>query len=143
MTDFLNTKALDQSQNAPNADQQEGKGGDGVSQDQNPDQGTVIEVAGRKFTREELEKSFVHKEAFIEQLKQERAEDRKRMEELEAAVKKGLTAEDLLNQLKPKENDVEPGVKPAVEDQTPQAKPEDVAKLVFEQIEARDRSRKA
>jgi len=100
MTDFLNTEALKQ----PEPKDQQGKEGNTESgNNQSTTEGEnkpVLEIAGRKYTPEELEKKVLNQDNFIEQLKQERQEDRTLLNEALAELKKTVSAKELLNQVK-------------------------------------------
>lgn len=104
---------------------------DPVSPDAKPtptsttDSGVSVEYNGKVLTKDDVLTKMKAQDEFIERLKQERAVDRVKVDELLQLVKQGSTVEDLL---KPK---------PAESKETPKAgNPEEIASLVMQRIEA-------
>lgn len=69
-----------------------------TTQDNNPD--IVFEHNGRKYTKDDLAKKLEHGDGFIEQLKQERAEDRKLLNEVSDKLKQQVDLKELLEHVK-------------------------------------------
>lgn len=57
----------------------------------------VLEVGGRKYTLSDLQKKIVHQEQHIQTLETERKDDRKALTDATEALKKAVSAKELLN----------------------------------------------
>lgn len=64
------------------------------------DNAVVLELNGRKFTREDLIRKLTSADEFIETLKKERQEDRALLEQVNAKLSESVNAAELLNKLK-------------------------------------------
>lgn len=95
---------------APQGDQPNGSNGaaPAPANQNNQDEGVVLEWNGRKFTKDDLVRKLESADGFIETLKQERQEDRQLLNEVQETLKKQLTAQELLAQVKAQAANPEP-----------------------------------
>lgn len=132
MTDFTNGATTPNNGNG-NGDGKTDFTGQGVNPNENNggtgDNQVVLELNGRKFTKEDLVKKISSADDFIETLKSEREQDRKLLQEVQETLKQQVNARDILNKLKQGEGE---GNTPNTNTQT--VNPDDVAKKVLETL---------
>lgn len=99
MTDFL--PGSDPAKNAPADSSTSFQQGGAPNPAANPDDNAVVfEHGGRKFTKADLAKKLDNADAHIQRLTQERASDRKLLDEVNATLAKQVNAAELLKQIK-------------------------------------------
>jgi len=101
MTDFTNGATTPS--NAKPEDKTDFSNGNQVKPEENnnkqDDPSVVLEFNGRKFTKEDLITKLSSADSFIETLKQERAQDRALLEEVNKKLAEQVSARELLNQV--------------------------------------------